>query len=319
MQTFRLGLIGARGYVGSELIALVERHPQLQLSFVSSREWAGQYLSAHLPGYPHALRCVSHGPEQAARSEVDVLVLAMPNKAAKPYVEAIDALAPQTLVLDLSADYRFDPRWYYGLPELTRSCYSDQRRISNPGCYATAMQLALSPIKDLLAGPAQCFGVSGYSGAGTSPSDKNNPRKLQDNLMPYSLCGHIHEGEVTRHLDHSVEFMPHVAAHFRGITMTVNARFAEPQNKAALWQRYHDAYVHEPLIELQGEAPWVSQIAGKPGATIGGLTLSADGRRAVVVCCLDNLLKGAASQALQNINLALGMDEFLALGNGAEQ
>ena len=225
MKTYRLGLVGARGYVGSELIALIERHPRLALGFVSSREWAGQYLSAHLPGYPRPLRCVGYGPEQAARSEVDVLVLAMPNTAAKPYVEAIDSLAPQTLVLDLSADYRFDANWYYGLPELTRSGYSGQRRISNPGCYATAMQLALSPIKDLLVGPAQCFGVSGYSGAGTSPSDKNNPNKLRDNLMPYSLCGHIHEGEVTRHLDHPVEFMPHVAAHFRGITMTVNARF----------------------------------------------------------------------------------------------
>lgn len=313
MKQYSVGLVGARGYVGSELIGLIERHPSLQLGFVSSREWEGRALSAYLPGYPRLHLCVSHSPEAAAKAGVDVLVLAMPNKAAKPYVEAIDALSPQTLVLDLSADYRFDSGWYYGLPELTRTHYRGERRISNPGCYATAMQLALAPLRGLLAGPAQCFGVSGYSGAGTTPSDKNDPAKLHDNLMPYSLAGHIHEGEVSRHLDHPVEFMPHVAAHFRGITMTVNFHLKDAQSRAPLWQRYVDTYAAEPMVELQADAPWVSQIAGKPGAKIGGLTLSADNRRGIVVCCLDNLLKGAASQALQNINMALGLDEFCAL------
>ncbi|WP_425502889.1 N-acetyl-gamma-glutamyl-phosphate reductase [Pseudomarimonas arenosa] len=313
MKQYSVGLVGARGYVGIELIGLIERHPHLQLGFVSSREWAGRALSAFLPGYARKHLCVAHSPEQAAKAGVDVLVLAMPNKAAKPYVEAIDALAPDTLVLDLSADYRFDGSWYYGLPELTRLACRGQRRISNPGCYATAMQLALAPLRGLLNGPAQCFGVSGYSGAGTTPSDKNNPAKLHDNLMPYSLAGHIHEAEVSRHLDHPVEFMPHVAAHFRGISMTVNFHLKDAASRDALWQRYVEAYADEPMVELQAEAPWVSRIAGRPGASIGGLTLSADGRRGIVVCCLDNLLKGAASQALQNINLALGLDEFCAL------
>ena len=84
------------------------------------------------------------------------------------------------------------------------------------------MQLAIAPMADVLDGPVQCFGVSGYSGAGTTPSDKNDPDKLRDNLMPYALTGHVHEREVTRQLGHPVEFMPHVAPHFRGITMTVN-------------------------------------------------------------------------------------------------
>lgn len=313
MKQYSVGLVGARGYVGIELIGLIERHPQLQLGFVSSREWEGRALSAYLPGYPRRHLCVAHSPEQAAKAGVDVLVLAMPNKAAKPYVEGIEALAPDTLVLDLSADYRFDDSWYYGLPEISRQDYQGQRRISNPGCYATAMQLALAPLQGLLNGPAQCFGVSGYSGAGTSPSDKNNPSRLLDNLMPYSLAGHIHEAEVSRHLDHPVEFMPHVAAHFRGITMTVNFHLTEAHSRASLWERFERFYADQPLVKLQDEAPWVSQIAGKPGAAIGGLTVSADGRRGVVVCCLDNLLKGAASQALQNINLALGLDEFTAL------
>ncbi len=145
-------------------------------------------------------------------------MLALPNGMAAPFVAALDASAPATVVLDLSADYRFDPGWYYGLPELTRNDYNGQKRISNPGCYATAMQLALAPMLMQLAGPAQCFGVSGYSGAGTSPSDKNDPEKLRDNLMPYSLAGHVHEREASVHLGVPVQFMPHVAAHFRGLS-----------------------------------------------------------------------------------------------------
>jgi N-acetyl-gamma-glutamyl-phosphate reductase common form len=171
------------------------------------------------------------------------------------------------------------------------------------------MQLALAPIVDLLDGPAQCFGVSGYSGAGTTPSDKNDPEKLAGNLMPYSLTGHIHEREVSRQLGHPVEFLPHVAPHFRGITMTVNAHLAAPMSHDALRTRYQERYAGERLVRIVDEAPWVSRIAGRHGVEIGGFALAGDGRRAVVVSTLDNLLKGAATQALQNINLALGLSE----------
>ena len=175
------------------------------------------------------------------------------------------------------------------------------------------MQLAVAPMRDVLDGPVQCFGVSGYSGAGTTPSDKNDPEKLRDNLMPYALTGHVHEREVTRHLGHAVEFMPHVASFFRGISMTVNLHLAQPLDAAALAACYRDRYRDEPLVRVLDETPWVSRIAGRHHAEIGGFTLSADGRRAVVVATLDNLLKGAATQALQNVNLALGMDERLGI------
>jgi N-acetyl-gamma-glutamyl-phosphate reductase len=312
-MSMRIGLVGARGYVGSELIGLVGAHPDMELAFVSSRERAGQRLSAHEPGYTGALAYVNFDTAQAAGQGVDALVLALPNGTAAPFVAAIEQNAPDTVVVDLSADYRFDDSWYYGLPELTRAAAKGQRRISNPGCYATAMQLALAPVVDLLSAPAQCFGVSGYSGAGTSPSDKNDPEKLRDNLMPYALTGHIHEREVSRHLAHPVEFMPHVAAHFRGITMTVNMHFSEAQQRDALWNRYQQKFAGEKLLRLSENAPWVSAIAGRHHVEIGGLTLSADGRRAVVVSTLDNLLKGAATQALQNLNLALGLSEFAGL------
>ena len=309
----RIGLLGARGHVGAELIGLLAAHPGFELGFVSSRERVGQLVSAHHPGVDPGLRYVEVSPETLAEHAVDAIVLALPNGKAAPFVAAIDAASPGTVLLDLSADYRFDDSWYYGLPELTRNAYRGQKRISNPGCYATAMQLALAPMRDLLDGPAQCFGVSGYSGAGTTPSDKNDPAKLRDNLMPYALIGHVHEREVTRRLGHAVQFMPHVAPHYRGLSITANLSLSRFVTMDEVKTRYRTAYADEPLLAVQDEAPWVSEIAGKPGAVVGGFTLSDDGRRLVVVSVLDNLLKGAATQALQNLNTAFGFDETLGI------
>jgi N-acetyl-gamma-glutamyl-phosphate reductase len=199
------------------------------------------------------------------------------------------------------------------LPELTRRDYDGQRRISNPGCYATAMQLAIAPLKGDLAAPPSCFGVSGYSGAGTTPSDRNDPEKLRDNLIPYSLTGHVHEREVSRHLGIPVEFMPHVAPYFRGITMTVNLWLDRSLSGTAIKNKYVDFYKKEPLIKIADDAPWVSNIAGKQGAEIGGFSVAPGGKRVVIVATLDNLLKGAATQALQNVNTALGLSEFAGI------
>ncbi|NZA25132.1 N-acetyl-gamma-glutamyl-phosphate reductase [Luteimonas sp. SJ-92] len=306
----RVGLVGARGHTGAELIRLVAAHPGLALGFVSSRELAGQRVDAHVAEFSGALRYETLDPAAVAGRGVDAVVLALPNAKGGPFVAELERAAPGTVIVDLSADRRFDDGWYYGLPELTRARYAGQRRISNPGCYATAMQLAIAPLLDDVVGPVQCFGVSGYSGAGTAPSDRNDPEKLRDNLMPYALAGHIHEREAARQLGADVEFMPHVAPHFRGIAMTVNLHLRAPVAADAVAARYRERYAGEPLVEVVDAAPWVSRIAGRHGVQIGGITVSGDGRRVVAVATLDNLLKGAATQAMQNLNLALGFGEF---------
>jgi N-acetyl-gamma-glutamyl-phosphate reductase len=305
-----VGIVGARGHTGAELIRLIARHPHLQLAFVSSRELAGQKVSDHIDGFAGDLRYENLSHEQVGAKGVDAVILALPNGKAADLVASIDAQAPATVIVDLSADYRFDDRWYYGLPELTRQHYAGQTRISNPGCYATAMQLAIAPLQDRLAGPPQCFGVSGYSGAGTTPSDKNNTELLRDNLMPYALTDHMHEREVSRQLGVPVEFMPHVAPHFRGITMTVNLWLQQPAKVEEIRALYRERYADEPLVHVLDEAPWVSRIAGRHDVEIGGFTLAPGGKRLVVVATLDNLLKGAATQAMQNLNLAFGFDEL---------
>ena len=317
-----LGIVGARGHTGAELIRLVDAHPGLELAFVSSRELAGQRLADHNDAYRGELRYENVSHEQVAAKGADVVVLALPNGKSAEIVAAIDAAAPQTLVVDLSADHRFDPAWYYGLPEITRGRYTGQKRISNPGCYATAMQLAIWPMLEYLAGPPQCFGVSGYSGAGTTPSDKNNIELLRDNLMPYSLADHLHEREVSAQLGVPVEFMPHVAPHFRGITLTANLWLHEPVTVDQVRARYEQRYAGEPLVDVIDQAPWVSRIAGRHGVEIGGFAVAPGGKRLVVVATEDNLLKGAATQAMQNINIALGLGEFTSIplnggqGNG---
>lgn len=305
-----VGIVGARGHTGAELIRLIARHPHLELAFVSSRELDGQKVSDHIPEFAGELRYENLDHEQVGGKGADAVILALPNGKAAGLVAAIDAQAPATVIVDLSADYRFDPHWYYGLPELTRQDYAGQTRISNPGCYATAMQLAIAPLRDRLAGPPQCFGVSGYSGAGTTPSDKNNTELLRDNLMPYALTDHMHEREVSRHLGVPVEFMPHVAPHFRGITMTVNLWLQQAMKIEDVRALYRARYQAEPLVRILDEAPWVSRIAGRHGAEIGGFTLAPGGKRLVVVATLDNLLKGAATQAMQNLNLAFGLEEL---------
>jgi N-acetyl-gamma-glutamyl-phosphate reductase len=309
----RIGIVGARGYVGVELVRLLAEHPRFDLAFVSSRELAGQRLADHVAEYRGELRYSAPEHGQLPHLDTDAVVLALPNGKAAACVEAFDAAGQDPVIVDLSADYRFDDAWYYGLPELRRARYAGQRRISNPGCYATAMQLAIAPMRDLLGGPVQCFGVSGHSGAGTTPSDRNDPDKLRENLMPYALTGHVHEREVSRQLGHPVEFMPHVAPHFRGLTITANMVLAEPLALAEVRERYRARYAGEPLVRVMDEAPWVSRIAGRHHVEVGGFTLSEDRRRLVVVATEDNLLKGAATQALQNLNRAFGLDEFTGI------
>ncbi|HTA66443.1 MAG TPA: N-acetyl-gamma-glutamyl-phosphate reductase [Xanthomonadaceae bacterium] len=314
----KIGIVGGRGHVGAELIHLIATHPQFELVFVSSRERDGERVADHVDGYRGELRYRAPSHEELPSLDADAVVLALPNGKAAACVAAYDAAGVDPVIVDLSADHRFDAAWHYGLPEMTRTKAKQGRRIANPGCYATAMQLAIAPMRAALDGQAlegavQCFGVSGYSGAGTTPSDKNDPELLRDNLMPYALTGHVHEREVERQLDHAIEFMPHVAPHFRGLTITANLHLSRAFTLNEVKSLYRERYAGEPLVRVLDEAPWVSRIAGRHHAEVGGFALSADGRRLVVVATLDNLLKGAATQALQNLNLAFGSDEYAGI------
>ena len=302
----RVGLVGARGYAGRELVRLLEGHPNLELALATSSTESGRAVRESLPGAPEGLLFSLPSPELLAKSGLDAVVLALPNGQSASWLEGIAATCP---VVDLSADHRFDDSWTYGQPEQHRSDIRGALRVANPGCYATAMQLAIVPFVALLEGPVHAFGVSGYSGAGSTPSSKNDPEVLRDNLLPYALVDHVHEREVTRQLAHPVRLLPHVAPFFRGLTVTLSLTLSAPHSRAELQNLLVSRYENEPLVRVSDAAPLVRDIVLQHEVRVGGLAVSATSRSVALVATIDNLLGGAATQALRNLNLMTGHDE----------
>lgn len=313
-----MGLIGGRGYTGSALLPLIAKHSVLDLVVATSTREAGQSLSQMDPNWPRPEQTlVDLQPDGVGGVDAQVWLLALPNGASGPWVDAIARAHPEALIVDLGADYRFetDSMWVYGLTEWQRQQLAGAHRIANPGCYATAAQMALRPLSGWIGQPPVIFGVSGYSGAGKTPSPKNDPKRLADNLIPYQLTGHVHEKEISFHLGQSVCFHPHVAPFFRGLSLTIHIQSQRAMNPQDITDCWQSAYGDEPLVEVSTDIPEIRDVAETAGVKIGGVSVDErDPHHASFVVVLDNLLKGAASQAIQNINVALGLDELDGLG-----
>ncbi|WP_251359665.1 N-acetyl-gamma-glutamyl-phosphate reductase [Kangiella sp. TOML190] len=295
----RIALVGARGYVGKELIELLQNHPKMELIAAFSRQLSGKPVLADEP-----LRYQDSTPENVSATEADAYILALPNGFCEQYASLLVATHPQAVIIDLSADKRFDKNWQYSIPELNH--HIELQLISNPGCYATAMQLAIAPLLSLIDGEVHCFGVSGYSGAGTAPSEKNDIDRLQDNLIPYQLTAHLHEKEVSHALQHTIRFSPHVASFFRGISMTIQTKLKQVQSEEELLKLFSHFYADSSLVKIKDSVPYVVDNAKKHHAVIGGFSVS--DKEIALNVTLDNLLKGAATQALQNLNIAFNLD-----------
>ncbi|POM73122.1 N-acetyl-gamma-glutamyl-phosphate reductase, partial [Phytophthora palmivora] len=350
---YRVGLLGARGYVGRELIRVIGHHPELELVCASSRALGGQKVvsvASAPPLNPHTklpakpvedvklnidpeLEFCELGLNDIATSpfgeSVDVWVLALPNGYCEDYATALDALRRKDkIIIDLSADQRFNAEWTYGLPEAPggRTRLQGATHIANPGCYATGAQLGLMPLlggKPEVSGklidesvPPHVFGISGYSGAGTNPSKANDLNVLQDNIIAYKSVKHIHENEVSHQLGTAVRFMPHVAPYFQGIHLTLSAQLADNGLITSAKQAeelYQEFFANEALVKVTPDIPFVKDNSFHPHATVGGFQLDPETGRLVVIATIDNLLKGAATQAVQNINVALGIDEYAGI------
>lgn len=297
----RVALIGARGYTGKALIDLLNRHPNMDLRHVSSRELAGQKLQGYSKrDITYENLSADDVRQMEENGSIDCWVMALPNGVCKPFVDAIDQVGGNSVIVDLSADYRFDSSWTYGLPELVdRTAIAKATRISNPGCYATAAQLGIAPIVPYLGGQPSVFGVSGYSGAGTKPSPKNDVKNLTDNIIPYSMTDHIHEKEVSAQLGTPIGFIPHVAVWFQGIHHTINIPLNQEMSSRDIRNLYQERYAGEKLLKVVGEAPLVKNIKGRHGVEIGGFAVHSSGKRVVICATIDNLLKGAATQCLR--------------------
>lgn len=343
-KQYTLGIVGVRGYVGRELLRLLADHSNIKVDWVSSRQLAGSTLSNLVESddnfqfrgvssdhYYQQVQVENLAAVDVANRNTDIVVLALPNGLAKPFVELLENSDSCKVIIDLSADYRFDNDWFYSVPELSKlkfieyidkseyinkSEHIDKNehidkskliKISNPGCYATAMQIGLAPLVEQINGIAHCFGVSGYSGAGTKPSVNNDPLKLKNNILPYGLIEHLHEKEVAYQLKTPISFSPHVAEFFRGISMTIQLELNDCWQQKDIAKLFTEFYQNQPNIKVIESIPNIQQVVNTNDCIVGGFTLSENGRRLSLVSCLDNLLKGAASQALENINLALNI------------
>ncbi|SPC61187.1 probable ARG6 - n-acetyl-gamma-glutamyl-phosphate reductase [Ustilago sp. UG-2017b] len=339
----RVALIGARGYTGQSLIALLNNHPHIELSHVSSRELAGLPLKEYTKSQVKYTNIGVEDLKKLERGEgpgapPDAYVMALPNGICKPFVEAVQEGGKNKpnghgTIVDLSADYRFQNEWTYGLPEIYgRKQVQGAKLISNPGCYATnnqALIAPLLPVLDLSAGPT-VFGVSGYSGAGTKASEtpsgerktvpKITPQDLAGGIRPYSLTDHIHEREAGHQLtkllkangqegEVKVAFIPHVAHWFQGIISTLSAPLNKKMSSKEVKALYEEFFANEKLVKVQDKVPEIKDIEFQHGLKIGGFQVHSEGKRVVVVGVIDNLLKGAATQCLQNLNIALGYEE----------
>ncbi|MEL0208490.1 MAG: N-acetyl-gamma-glutamyl-phosphate reductase [Gammaproteobacteria bacterium] len=308
MDIKKIGLLGGRGYVGQEIIALLSHHNYLNITSIFSSSKVGEPVKLSIDS---TMLYKDLSLNNIVLGDEDAYILALPNSHSKKYVDLIEHHNPKAIIVDLSADHRFDDTWEYRIPELSEQVQSN--RISNPGCYASAMQFMLAPLVNILKGSVNLFGVSGYSGAGASPNERNDLEALKDNILPYSLISHLHEREAKVHSYQDLLFTPHVGNFFRGILMTGNFMLTKTLNREDILNLFIDYYKEKKLIYIQQAVPNVQKVQNNSNVIIGGFEIDSEINRLTFCCALDNLLKGAATQAVQNLNSAFGWEDTLGI------
>jgi N-acetyl-gamma-glutamyl-phosphate reductase len=327
----RVLVAGASGYAGALAAELVLRHPRLELTRVTARTDAGTRLNELNPQY--AVDLVLQEPSEEDGADVDAAIVAYPHGAAAPVVAALRAQGVK--VVDLSADFRLrDIETYrrtygehhavellseavYGLPELNRESVEGADLVANPGCYPTASLLALAPlaaegvIEDVV-----IDAKSGVSGAGRAAEEEMAVVKEKDETRPYKVVGHRHTPEIAQELLHlsgngdapRLTFTPHLMPYDQGELVSCYVRTREPLDAARLLGLYEARYSDEPFVEVSPNPPGVSGVRETNLCRIH-VTLDEGSGRALAFASIDNLWKGAASQAIQNLNLMLGLPE----------
>ena len=298
--------------MGQEIIQLINIHPNFSLNRAYSSSSAGERVLKYTKNkdLKYSLLTI----EDINLNNIDIVILALPNKQSFEYVEAIRKFSQSIIIIDLSSDHRFDDGWVYRIPEIHNG--SSHPNIANPGCYATAIQLSVAPITNLIKNKLVSIGISGYSGAGSSLNDKNDPKNLKDNIIPYKLADHIHEREVRAHSYKNTFFSPHVANFFRGILITSHIELSDEIDLDTLIDTYKNFYKDKKLINIIKNEPMINNVAKTHNAIIGGFSIDLSKKNIVVCCVIDNLLKGAATQAIQNLNISCNLDNLTGIKYG---
>ena len=336
-----VAIVGASGYTGLELIRLLDRHPQVTISCVTSEQSAGKRISEIFPTLRGRCDLILEPLDPAAiTAKADLIFTALPHQAAMKVVP--DFLAAGKKVVDLSADYRLhDPAvygaWYephlnpellpeavFGLPELRRDTIKQARLVANPGCYPTSVILGLKPLLESgMIDPASIIAdsKSGTSGAGRSAKVDSLYCEVNDSFKAYGVGGtHRHTPEIEQELSElagspvTITFTPHLVPMDRGILSTIYATPTRAVTTDELVALYADTYQDEPFVRplAKGQFPSTAFVRGSNFCDIG-ITLDNRTNRIVVVSVIDNLVKGASGQAIQNMNLICGFAETSGL------
>jgi len=335
----KVGIIGATGYAGAELTRLIAHHPMAEIAALGSKSFKDMPLSDVYPSYLSFIDvpCVDNA-EVIDKS--DVVFACLPHGLSQQTAQ--ECVAKNKIFIDLGADFRLKSEkeyeeWYgggfldanlhetavYGLPELFRESISDARLIANPGCYPTSAALGLYPA--LKRGLCETDGIivdskSGVTGAGREPSMVNTFCEVNEGFAPYKVAAHRHTPEIEQSLSAAagknikITFVPHLLPVNRGIVSTMYVRLKLGVAESNVREAYEAFYKDEPFVRLL-QAGKTANLKNVRGTNVCDISLHMDRRTStlVVVSCLDNMVKGAAGQAVQNMNIACGIDETSGL------
>ena len=329
---YKVAIIGASGYTGGELLRMLLNHQEVEITDITSRQYDG--TPAHRI-HPHirdsGLIFTNKAPDEL---DADVVFTATPHGASMKIVPQI--LETGAKVVDLSGDYRYRDtevyeKWYgmehtdkenkgvFGLPELYRDEIKKADLVANPGCFPTGAILSSYPlVKNDLVDRIIIDSKTGVSGAGVNPSTTTHYPNIADNINPYKITSHRHMSEIQQELhgfdDVKVSFTPHLVPVIRGIQTTSHSFLIKDITADELRKIYEKEYKDEYFIKLmdEGEIPHLSAVRGSNFVHIGGFEIDETGR-IVMLSAIDNLVKGASGQAIQNMNILLGLDESTGL------
>lgn len=336
----KVGIVGGTGYTGVELLRLLSMHPSVELNLITSRSEAGKPVAELYPSLRGFIDLTFSEPETDSLACCDIVFFATPNGIAMHQVPEL--LDKKVKIIDLSADFRLkDPavweQWYsephacpsfldeavYGLPEMNRDLIKAARLVANPGCYPTSVQLALYPL--LMAGAAKHDGViadvkSGVSGAGRGAKIGSLLCEASESIKAYGVDGHRHHPELIQQLSLmakqpvNLTFVPHLVPMIRGIHATIYVDINDELETKVLRSLYNEMYAEEPFVDLmaEGSHPATKMVFGSNLCKLSIFRISKN--KAVILSVIDNLVKGAAGQAVQNMNLMFGLPEKEGLG-----
>jgi len=338
VKKIKVSVVGGSGYTGIELLRLLTLHTNVDIQHITSRNDAGRYVYEVYPSLRGVLGHKFVNPDEINLKESDLVFFATPNGVAMKYAK--DLINDGTKVIDLAADFRIKDikeweQWYemqhqcpdilekavYGLPEVNREKIKNAQLIANPGCYPTAIQLALIPLLKLgLIDPLSIIAdvKSGISGAGKKNQVDLLMTEASENFKAYSLIGHRHKPEIEENLSKNsplgkakILFVPHLLPIARGIHATIYVNCIEDFDPSIIFNKFYDK---EPFVDVMqaNSCPDTKSVRGSNMCRISFYKVP-DTKQLVILSVIDNLVKGAAGQAVQNMNIMMGWQESLGL------